>query len=850
MRNFRGYILPLVAAGAVAPLAFVAYGADLLPSPRIPTKVVPSSGFTDIPVQKTPTLKKHDSAPVNKEAVVDSELDAWFNRYQQNKNAMELKGDELTKFNKKLDEVSRRLVLLRHLDTDSKVKVKIINDTLKDLNGAAEKTPMRQHVLFPYLVDEIVDNHKISPEDSTRAWRYLRDEGGNSCPTRRMMLRDLDIGATGRSVEDSRILLTRIQRYKSKRFRELALESFVGNLPEDHRAPLKPDILKMAAGYPKILQEYEWISGVKAIKDDDDAAVAKLQEPQKSLAHARRAAMRRLCANSQKHFTAALKRDKLQKSFDDVEATAIKIEACYRSQSHQARLKFWQEIEQPLQESYGFPGLEMALRRRGLILWGTDSFEEARSIFQRILVEGEKANNPEIESRALFTFGRIEENGGKYEAAIAHYAKYNEKFPTHEEIENVRISLVTLTSLVGKPQDALNLIEKFVEEETKLPIDKRSVNVLPFALFWGGRVHMSLGHQDKAIAMWGRAAQEFYSTFYGSLGHFMVEKVTGKTLPLSAFGSQPFDEKKLEAKLDADGQLTYRRAKALLDLGLKNDARCEMKELEGEDTEYVKVLFRSMLQFVLGDWLDAVRTYAGLPRSYRNTLPYGMERILFPRTYEDHVASYTRKLELDPDIVFAIIRQESVFNPRARSPVGARGLMQLMPQTARMEAKSLRPDYIAPDHRKSIARQIKDERSLEEAEFNISLGVHHVHRLLERYKSPVFVLTAYNASPKATERWLRTIGTDDILAFIEQIPYRETKAYVKLVMRNYFYYKRWYGDTKERLTHIEPLVNNILVSQTNKPGQAPAASLPAEIAPAEMSPVSHDIPSDTKDNGT
>lgn len=832
--------------------AFIASGADLLPSPRIPAKVVPSSGFTDLPVQKAPATKKQESASVNKDAVVDPELDAWFNRYQQNKNAMELKGEELTKFNKSLDEVTRRLVLLRHLDTDSKVKNKIITDTMKDVSVEADKAPMRQHVLFPYLVDEIVGNHKISPDDSARAWKYLREEGGNSCPTRRMMLRDLDIGATGRSVDDSRNLLTRIQRYKSKRFRELALESFAGNLPEDHRAALKPDILKMAAGYPKILQEHEWISGVKAIKDDDDAAVAKLQEPQKSLAHARRAVGRRLCTNGQKHFTDALKRDKELKSFDDVEATAIKIEACYRSQSHQARLKFWQEIEQPLQESYGFPGLEMAMRRRGLILWGTDAFEEARAIFQRILAEGEKANNPEIESRALFTFGRIEENGGKYEAAIAHYAKYNEKFPTHEEIENVRISLVTLTSLVGKPQDALNLIEKFIEEEGKLPIDKRSVNVLPFALFWGGRIHMSMGHQDKAIAMWSRVAQEFYSTFYGALGHFMVEKVTGKTMPLSAFGNVPFDEKKIEAELDADARLTYRRAKALLDLGLKNDARCEMKELEGEETEYAKVLFRSMLQYVLGDWLDAVRTYANLPRSYRNTLPYGMERILFPRTYEDHVASYTRKLELDPDIVFAIIRQESVFNPRAKSPVGARGLMQLMPQTARMEAKSLRTDYLAPDHRKSIARQAKDERSLEEAEFNISLGVHHVHRLLERYKSPVFVLTAYNASPKATERWLRTIGTDDILSFIEQIPYRETKAYVKLVMRNYFYYKRWYGDTKERLTHLEPLVNKILVTQNNKPGQPTTGSVPhpQEVAPAEISPVSHDATSESQDNGT
>jgi hypothetical protein len=56
----------------------------------------------------------------------------------------------------------------------------------------------------------------------------------------------------------------------------------------------------------------------------------------------------------------------------------------------------------------------------------------------------------------------------------------------------------------------------------------------------------------------------------------------------------------------------------------------------------------------------------------------------------------------------------------------------------------------------------------------------------------VFVLTSYNANPRATERWLESIDSSDMIVFIERIPYRETRSYVKLVMRNYFYYKRWY----------------------------------------------------------
>ena len=69
-----------------------------------------------------------------------------------------------------------------------------------------------------------------------------------------------------------------------------------------------------------------------------------------------------------------------------------------------------------------------------------------------------------------------------------------------------------------------------------------------------------------------------------------------------------------------------------------------------------------------------------------------------------------------------------------------------------------------------------------------------MHRLFSKYKNPIYVLTSYNANPRATEEWLENIDTSDALAFIERIPYRETRAYVKLVMRNYFYYKRWYEE--------------------------------------------------------
>ena len=81
-----------------------------------------------------------------------------------------------------------------------------------------------------------------------------------------------------------------------------------------------------------------------------------------------------------------------------------------------------------------------------------------------------------------------------------------------------------------------------------------------------------------------------------------------------------------------------------------------------------------------------------------------------------------------------------------------------------------------------------------------------MHSLLKSYRNPVYLLTSYNANPRATRRWKENISSRDILSFIERIPYQETKSYVKLVMRNYFYYKRWYGEKEEKMTIFDELL--------------------------------------------
>jgi soluble lytic murein transglycosylase len=152
------------------------------------------------------------------------------------------------------------------------------------------------------------------------------------------------------------------------------------------------------------------------------------------------------------------------------------------------------------------------------------------------------------------------------------------------------------------------------------------------------------------------------------------------------------------------------------------------------------------------------------------TLNYKLIKYIFPLTYLDIIKKNSRNI--DPLVILSLIRQESSFNPNANSPVGAMGLMQLMPATARRFNSHVRA------------------KNLTTPEINIGIGVKYFRELLNRYDGNlIFALAAYNAGENRIDRWRKDVfRCDDPLAQIESIPFEETRNYVKLIYRNYFFY--------------------------------------------------------------
>lgn len=175
-----------------------------------------------------------------------------------------------------------------------------------------------------------------------------------------------------------------------------------------------------------------------------------------------------------------------------------------------------------------------------------------------------------------------------------------------------------------------------------------------------------------------------------------------------------------------------------------------------------------------GNYLSSFKYIFDLLEKGEITFSREMLEILYPRPFLELVSKNVKNSNYDPVILLSLIRQESVFNPKARSPVGARGLMQLMPQTARRLRRNV------------------SEKNLVNPDINIQIGTKYFDILMKRYSGNlVYVLAAYNAGESRVDRWRASYFDIDasILKNIEEIPFLETRNYVKLIFRNIFFYK-------------------------------------------------------------
>ncbi|HEX8492418.1 MAG TPA: transglycosylase SLT domain-containing protein [Pyrinomonadaceae bacterium] len=185
--------------------------------------------------------------------------------------------------------------------------------------------------------------------------------------------------------------------------------------------------------------------------------------------------------------------------------------------------------------------------------------------------------------------------------------------------------------------------------------------------------------------------------------------------------------------------------------------------------------------------------------------------VFYPLAYWDIIVEQARARSLDPHQVAGLIRQESVFDPRARSPAKAYGLMQLLVPTGAAMAR-----------RYGIDRQITVD-ALFEPRLNIQLGTGYMRDQFDKFGRIEYVAIAYNAGPGRVPQWRATLPLE-MDEFAEVIPFKETRLYVQGVVRNMLQYKRLYDDNGQFRAEVgtRPVNPSVNETQTDKPAVRPA----------------------------
>jgi soluble lytic murein transglycosylase len=164
--------------------------------------------------------------------------------------------------------------------------------------------------------------------------------------------------------------------------------------------------------------------------------------------------------------------------------------------------------------------------------------------------------------------------------------------------------------------------------------------------------------------------------------------------------------------------------------------------------------------------------------------------VAYPRAFGELVQTHAPAAGVPPELLLALMREESALDPEAVSAAGAVGLTQLMLPTARAVARRLKAP--APDR-----------AGLTEPATSIRIGSAYLGELLKRFDgSPALALAAYNAGENAVDRWRAAGPKLPLDEFVEEIPYDETRGYVKRVLRSYASYRLLSGGATARAAGI------------------------------------------------
>ncbi|HEX7150533.1 MAG TPA: transglycosylase SLT domain-containing protein [Thermoanaerobaculia bacterium] len=296
-----------------------------------------------------------------------------------------------------------------------------------------------------------------------------------------------------------------------------------------------------------------------------------------------------------------------------------------------------------------------------------------------------------------------------------------------------------------------------------------NTNVRRQAEYWFARTSERLGQKEEAAAIYQKLASAPYADVYAmhAVNLRGAKRQPNTTNPLKAEKKEDWAEI-AEKKMPAELRLAYE----LTALSNMRDARLELqRNAKRTNVRFAEALMAD-LYHSRGDLIPMYRSirkaWPQLATVEQDQVPNYFIKMYYPMKYHDSIEKYSKQHGVDPHLVMGLILQESYYNPKAKSRVGATGLMQLMPPTAKELAAKLRIPF-------AVSR-------LENPDVNIRLGTRHLKMLIDMFNGNTYLAVAsYNGGQGNVLKWRRANPGRPLDEFLESIPFPETRGYVKRV---------------------------------------------------------------------
>ncbi|MEJ2207729.1 MAG: transglycosylase SLT domain-containing protein [Anaerolineae bacterium] len=449
----------------------------------------------------------------------------------------------------------------------------------------------------------------------------------------------------------------------------------------------------------------------------------------------------------------------------------------------------------------GYPDsrrLADAWLQKGAALVAMDDLDAAIKVFQDTA-----AFFPadEVAPEALWRAAQRRDGEDTYSEAAQLYEQLQATFPAFGEAEKAlwRAGLAYLRA--GESQNAADawstLLEKYPDT------DYRSA-----ALYWLGKLEPKAAEEGEEGGYWERLLATEPDDYFAlrvqqlrSGGSLTATRLISTPVAVDAWDPAkyeaeigdwlaswtdvPTDTSLVELTPALAGRYDLRRGEALLAAGLRTEALAAYDDVRAAVANEPLALARLIVFFqergLYGQVARCAARLASLwPGGSLYRAPLTLQRLAYPLAYADLLSAAAQKYNLDPLLLAALVRQESLFEPAAESYAGARGLGQVMPATGEGIARSLDlEDFVLDDLYRPM--------------ISIEFGAFYLAAQMKRFDHRLLVaLAAYNGGPGNTLRWLEMTGDGDLDLFVEVITANQSRVYLKSVYEQYLIYERLY----------------------------------------------------------